>query len=174
MTDTRALAHEGWCSIYDPVGECDCHAAERIIDAISTERDKAQSKAGEWMTLYQQAAAENAELREKANALGQLLAHIHLHLTNDEDFDADELEADMRKLDAGKWIDTESLLIKERTENAELKRQLAEVDELLATYGIDTVGTGPGVTKKEDARVDAIVDAASKRHASRPSDTGKE
>ena len=50
-------------------------------------------------------------LQKQADGLGQLLAHVHLHLTNDEDFSADELAADIRKLEAGKWIDTESLLV---------------------------------------------------------------
>lgn len=60
---------------------------------------------------------------------------------------------------------------------AELERQLAEadaviadhwgalgeVDEVISTYGIDPVGTGYGPTKKEEARIQAIVEAATER-----------
>ena len=72
-------------------------------------------------------AAANARIAE----LGQLLAHVHLHLTNDENFDAEEFEADLRKLDGGKWIDTESLLINARARIAEVE---AERDEARSDY----------------------------------------
>jgi hypothetical protein len=73
--------------------------------------------------------AKSEGLTSERDALRQLLAHIHLHLTNDEEFDADELERDIRNLDGGKWIDTETLLIDERAKSeglrAALEQQLA-------------------------------------------------
>jgi hypothetical protein len=77
-------------------------------------------------------APEAGELARRLRETQQLLAHVHLHLTNDENFDADELEADMRKLDAGRWIDTESLLIDERAKYASLLQKLAETEKRLA------------------------------------------
>jgi hypothetical protein len=59
-------------------------------------------------------------------AVRQLLAHTHLHLTNDENFSADEFERDLRALDGGEWIDTETLLQKERIENDRLRSELAQ------------------------------------------------
>ena len=44
---------------------------------------------------------------------------------------------------------------------------LNEVDDLLEEYGIDTVGTGPAPPKKEQARVDAILERSRKRRESR-------
>jgi hypothetical protein len=84
-------------------------------------------------------AAACRGLREERDKLGQLLAHVHLHMTNAEEFGADELEADMRTLNAGKWIDTESLLLANRQgvealsrENAELRKALQEADAIIA------------------------------------------
>lgn len=58
-------------------------------------------------------------------------------------------------------------LIKEneklKNENETLRKQRDEVDALITEYGIDTVGTGPGVSGEEDARVNQIIDAARQR-----------
>ncbi len=48
-----------------------------------------------------------------------------------------------------------------------LKRELAEVDALIEQYGIDTVGTGSGQTKKEDRRVSDLVEMCCQRHNNR-------
>lgn len=86
MTDDAAKllaeAHERFATRSD--GDANC--AMRLRDALE--------------------ASERA-----ARGLAQLLAHVHLHMTNDDGFGADELESDMRKLGAGKFIDTETLLI---------------------------------------------------------------
>jgi len=73
-------------------------------------------------------AAESkvVELEGKNRQLGQLLAHIHLHLTNDEDFGIDEMESDMKKAGEGRWIDTESILIDERNARAAAERERDE------------------------------------------------
>jgi hypothetical protein len=44
-----------------------------------------------------------------------------------------------------------------------LRAGLNEMDDLVEEYCIDMVGTGPGPTKKEERRVDAILERSRKR-----------
>jgi hypothetical protein len=104
----------------------------------------------EWIDGYfdgDPAAIMLRQLLADNDRQAQLLAHVHLHLTNDEDFSVDELERDMRTLNQGKWIDTESLLIDARSALSsaqatidELKKQLADAGK--AFHGGQ--GTKPG------------------------------
>ena len=69
-------------------------------------------------------AEQLSTLTARNEALGQLLAHIHLHLTIDDNFDSDELIADIKALDSGGWVNTESLLADSRRGVEELSRSL--------------------------------------------------
>ena len=83
--------------------------------------------------LILRSASRIDSLTRRVADLSQLLAHIHLHMTNDENFGADELEADLRKLNEGKWIDTESLLIDAR---ATITKLTQERDDWRAAHDI--------------------------------------
>jgi hypothetical protein len=83
--------------------------------------------------------AEEAE-RER-DGIAQLLAHVHLHMTNDEDFDCDELERDMRSLNAGKWVDTETNLNRLRAtyEEARLALVTSEAEVARSREALEAV-----------------------------------
>jgi hypothetical protein len=71
--------------------------------------------------------ARVAELEAENKGLGQLLAHLHVHLTCDENFDADELASDIRKMAGGTWIDTETVLLREREARIAAERERDEL-----------------------------------------------
>lgn len=65
--------------------------------------------------------AGDGDLAKKNQELGQLLAHIHRHLANGDKLDAQEFEIDLRTVNEGIWIDTETLLQQERIECERLR-----------------------------------------------------
>lgn len=84
-----------------------------------TASPKMRVSVGNWLATIDALVAER-------DALGQFLAHTHMHLTNDDNFCADEFEVDLRALNGGIWIDTETLLAAERLENDRLRKLLAK------------------------------------------------
>lgn len=115
-----------------------CTKHGTVYSCAKCEEERNEVLAAQVTTL----SADLGMARTSLKATQQLLAHIHLHMTNDENFSVDELEADMRNLGCGEWVDTETILIDMRNgfERERLRADAAEAQVTTLTAKLAEAG----------------------------------